>query len=78
MLEDNWTTGTSYTTAANLVAQSNTYSFKIRSANSVGYSLYSEPYSIKAAQKPDRPDPPTTTMIGTSIKIQWFAPNYRG
>jgi predicted NUDIX family NTP pyrophosphohydrolase len=41
VLEAAWpqASGTSYTTAANLVEQGKTYTFKIRSRNSVGYSL---------------------------------------
>jgi hypothetical protein len=79
VLEAYWTTGTSYTTNAGLVAQGLTYTFKIRSANSVGYSLDSTTLSIKAAQVPDRPDPaPTTQMVNSDIKISWLAPNNRG
>ena len=49
VLEEFWTTGTSYTTNAGLVATGLTYTFKVRSANSVGYSLDSVTVSIKAA-----------------------------
>jgi len=79
VLEANWNTGTSYTTNAGLVSQGLTYTFKIRSANSVGYSLESTTISIKAAQVPDRPDPaPTTLMVNSDIRISWLAPNNRG
>lgn len=78
VLEETWMTGTSYTTNAGVVTQGYTYSFMIRSSNSVGYSLYSDPLSIKAAQKPDKPDAPTTLMVGSDIQISWLAPNNRG
>lgn len=49
MLEPLWTTDTSYTTNAGLVSQGLTYTFKVRAANSVGYSVDSATLSIKAA-----------------------------
>jgi hypothetical protein len=63
VLESTWTTDTSYTTNANVVEQGLTYTFKVRSANSVGYSLDSATLSIKAAQIPDTPAAPTTQMV---------------
>jgi len=63
VLEAYWTTDTSYTTNAGLVSQGLTYTFKVRSANSVGYSLDSVTLSIKAAQIPDTPAAPTTLMV---------------
>lgn len=78
VLEETWITGTSYTTAAGLVTQESYYSFMIRSVNSVGYSLYSDPLTIKAAQKPDRPAAPSTEMVDSDIRISWLAPNNRG
>ena len=63
MLEALWTTDTSYTTNAGLVSQGLTYTFKVRAANSVGYSVDSATLSIKAAQIPDTPAAPSTLMV---------------
>ena len=78
MLEATWSTGLSYTTLPGVVEQGYTYVFKIRSKNSVGFSAYSDILAIKAAQKPDKPDAPTTKMVGEFIEISWLAPNNRG
>lgn len=64
VLEATWSTGLSYTTLPGVVEQGFTYVFKIRSKNSVGFSAYSDTLAIKAAQKPDKPDAPTTKMVG--------------
>jgi len=60
------------------LAQGTTYSFKIQSRNIFGYSLDSLPVSILAAQVPDQPLPPTTSLSGTSLTISWTAPDNRG
>jgi hypothetical protein len=46
--------------------------------NSYGYSAPSASKSILAAQKPDKPVAPTTTVVGSSVQISWTAPNDRG
>lgn len=50
----------------------------VEAANSVGYSIYSSPVSILAAQIPGQLASPTTLMVGSSIQISWLAPNSRG
>ena len=55
-----------------------TYSFKIQAYNNFDYSLDSLPTSILAAQQPDKPAPPTTSLSGTSLTIDWNAPNDQG
>ena len=52
------------------------YSFKVKSRNSVGLSLLSESVEVLAAQIPDVPSSPTTSVNpdGMSVKIQWTAP----
>jgi hypothetical protein len=55
-----------------------TYSFKVKALNSVGYSDLSDQISILAAQIPDIPDSPTTTISDSwNIVIDWTAP-YNG
>jgi hypothetical protein len=44
----------------------------------VGYSAYSAPVSILAAQIPDKPDAPTTSIENLDVRISWLAPNFRG
>lgn len=51
-----------------------TYKFKIQSRNSFGFSAFSSEITVKAAQKPDKPDAPTTTFDTTQVKIEWTAP----
>lgn len=60
------------------LAQGTTYSFKIQSRNIFGYSLDSLSVSILAAQVPDQPLPPTSSLSGTSLTISWTAPDNRG
>ena len=56
-----------------------TYSFKVQSRNIFGNSTDSTPVvSILAAQIPDRPLPPTTSLSGTSLTIDWDAPFEQG
>lgn len=55
-----------------------TYAFKIGARNAYGYSDYSDPVSILAAQEPAKPVPPTTTVSGTDVIVDWTAPNARG
>jgi hypothetical protein len=40
-----------------------TYTFKVEARNSVGYSAYSDPISILAAQPPDQIEPPVTQKL---------------
>jgi hypothetical protein len=55
-----------------------TYKFKVKARNSVGYSDFSSPVSILAAQIPDVPLAPTTTISDRwNVVINWVAP-YNG
>jgi len=60
------------------LSQGETYSFKVQSENIYGPSLDSLPTSILAAQVPDRPAAPTTSLSGTSLTVTWVAPDDRG
>lgn len=56
-----------------------TYSFKVKSRNVFDFSLgYSNDVSIYTATNPDKPDAPTTTIVGDNILIDWTAPNDNG
>lgn len=72
---------TSYTFVSP-VTTGTTYSFKVSARNSVGYSDYSESVSILAAQVPDKPLAPSTSVVGPKqadfVKIEWLAPNNKG
>lgn len=51
------------------------YKFKVRSRNSVGYGEFSDPIEILAAQIPDIPLAPTTTISERwYVIIDWVAP----
>jgi hypothetical protein len=45
------------------------YAFRVQSRNIIGFSDYSDPISIFAAQMPDETDPPVTTIEGDFVKI---------
>jgi hypothetical protein len=55
-----------------------TYGFKVKARNSVGYGELSDEILILAAQIPDVPDAPTTTISDRwNVVIDWTAP-YNG
>lgn len=67
-------TATSYT-AINLIG-GNTYKFKVRARNSVGYSVSSSEVSILCARAPDAPvsvSRNSLTTTSTQIGITWVA-----
>jgi hypothetical protein len=54
------------------------YKFKVEARNSVGYSPYSAEISILAAQKPEQPLVPTTSVVGDNVQIDWSIPEDGG
>jgi hypothetical protein len=64
-------------TAVNLYSGS-TYAFKVKARNSVGFGAFSDPVSILAAQIPDIPNAPATSILDDwTVVIDWVAP-YNG
>lgn len=61
-----------------MLTEGHTYSFKVQARNSVGYGAISDPVSILAAQIPDQPSPPLTTINGDNVDVTWDLPDYRG
>jgi len=55
-----------------------TYSFKVESRNSYGYSALSSSISLLCAIEPEKPLAPTTTINQSEIVIDWSAPNNHG
>jgi hypothetical protein len=56
-----------------------TYTFKVKSRNVFDFSVgYSNEISILAASTPAKPNPPTTTIDGANVKIEWQVPNNMG
>lgn len=55
-----------------------TYSFKVESRNSYGYSTYSSVFSILCAIEPDTIAAPTTHIDLDKVVVDWFAPNDHG
>jgi len=52
-----------------------TYTFKVRARNAVGYGEFSTELSVLAAQKPDIPLAPTTSISDRwDVIIDWTAP----
>lgn len=62
-------TSQSYT--VNQLVAGTTYQFKVYSRNAAGYSLESNTVAILAAQIPDTPAAPTTTINGDYVDITW-------
>lgn len=60
----------SYTTTISLTPGV-TYSFKVASRNSVGYSEFSTTLAVLAAQLPDQPTAVATTAGSNEIIISW-------
>jgi hypothetical protein len=56
---------TSYTMT--LATQGTSYRFKVEAKNSVGFSLYSNEITVLAAQAPNQPVAPTTSIVGQSV-----------
>jgi hypothetical protein len=69
-------TGIQYTkyTALNLIPGT-IYTFTISARNIQGYSFESNAVSILAAQEPDAPIAPTTTVNQYYVDISWIEPN---
>ena len=55
-----------------------TYIFKVQARNIKGFSAYSSEISILAAQTPDKPDAPVTSVSGSNVIIDWAAPADNG
>ena len=66
-----------YTTEVPLTAGT-TYTFKVQSRNDVGFSEFSAELAVFAAQVPDEPAAPTTTVSGDFVIIDWVEPNDQG
>jgi len=54
------------------------YSFKIEARNVKGYSAASSEVPIRAAESPDTPVAPTTSINGNYLEITWLAPHHGG
>jgi hypothetical protein len=50
------------------------YTFKVQARNSVGYSDFSDPITILAAQSPDQIEQPVTQRVESNIVVSWVAP----
>jgi hypothetical protein len=78
-ISNDYTTAASGITTTDYIVEGlvpgTTYTFKIQAYNNFDYSLDSLPTSILAAQQPDKPNPPTTSLSDTSLTIDWDAPN---
>jgi hypothetical protein len=54
------------------------YKFKVEARNSVGLSLPSSEVTILAAQPPNQPNLPLTTLSGANMIVTWEAPSNGG
>lgn len=64
--------GLAYTATPTLMGV--TYRFKVAARNLMGYSIKSGSVSILAAQEPNKPSKPVTTLVGENVVITWTAP----
>jgi hypothetical protein len=58
------------------ITAGSSYYFKVRAKNIYGYGDFSTVTLIKASGTPSQMAIPSTTNIGTDVKIQWVAPNF--
>jgi hypothetical protein len=54
------------------------YKFKVQSRNAYGLSDFSNEVIVLAAQVPDMPLAPTTSIVGDFVQIDWVQPNEQG
>ena len=54
------------------------YTFKVLARNAYGQSVYSTELIVLAAQIPDKPIPPVTSIAGPNVHITWQAPTNGG
>lgn len=66
-----------YVTEVPLTA-GNFYKFKVQSRNLIGFSDFSEILEVFAAQMPDQPEPPVTSVSGQNVVVTWVEPNDQG
>ena len=52
-----------------------TYSFMIQARNVIGYSGYSQPFTIQAAVVPTAPTNVLTTFTVNAVVISWESPS---
>lgn len=69
-------TAKSYT--ATTLTAGQTYSFKIESKNSFGYSSFSEIAVILCATIPSKPSAPSTYVVGGDVIVTWVKPKTNG
>lgn len=74
--------GTSYSKLTSFIVTGLTpgkwYQFRYRAKNDFGWGLYSDPVSVQAATMPDKISQVATTVVGTSIRMNWLKPEIRG
>ena len=69
--------GTSYIVTSN-IEQGSEYTFRVQAQNAQGYSPWSSPVKILAANEPAKPAVPTTTRFDDNYIINWQAPDNGG
>ena len=67
-----------FTFTATALVSGNTYKFRVEARNRFGYSAYSQVISILCAAEPDKPAPPTTTVVSDQVVIKWTRPVENG
>lgn len=66
-----------FTTVTGLT-QGTTYQIKVQARNLHGLSEFSDEIEVLAAQVPDQPNTPTTTIAAEYVQISWNVPDDRG
>lgn len=69
---------TSLSYSATGVVSGTSYKFKVQARNDFGLSGYSVAVTILAAQTPNQPDAPVTSVSTSNIVISWTAPYDNG
>ncbi len=60
------------------LAAGSKYTFVVQARSHYGLSDYSASIKINAGQRPDKPVVKSTSVTGSTVTIEWYAPNDRG
>jgi len=60
------------------LTEGTSYLFRVRALNAIGWGSYSATVTIIPSEEPDKVDPPTVSVVGSNVKIEWNVPDDHG